>query len=527
MEEKKQEDLESTTETTVEIPWINKLDKLGIELRGIERVPPHERTLDAQQTSTTRQLITVFGLWFAGCGGVTSMSSFFLPTLVFGLNLKNALISGLVALNFGCLVPAYCSLMGPKSGCRQVVSARFVFGYWGVKIVALICVVGLVGWSVVNLVVGGQMFKAAFGLRLEIGIVIISVVSLVVAVFGIKVVLKFQTILSIPIIIANILLYVVVFKKIGAIPESNRLVEAEGLDNLTFSGNWITFFTIGFSVTSTWGGCSSDYYIIFPEDTPSWKIFSVTFFGIAIPTTLVATVGTVCGAVAFGIPEWMETYEDTGIGGLIYKSYSVWGNFGKFLVVVLFMSLICNNVINSYSGAFDLQLIDSYLALVPRWAYALLITVVALVLSIVGKNNVADIMSNFLPMLGYWITIYIAVLLEENFIFRTKWMMHLHHKEFSDIGTETEEEIESKKDYLYNWTAWNDQSRITHGLAAMGSFVVGAAAAVVGMNQTYFQGPAAKAIGDYGGDIGFFLAFASAGLFYAPARYYELKKFGK
>ena len=65
----------------------------------------------------------------------------FLPTLLFGLNLRDAMISGLIGMIIGCLVPAYSSTMGPKSGCRQMVTARFLFGQWG-----QVCGINLYCW---------------------------------------------------------------------------------------------------------------------------------------------------------------------------------------------------------------------------------------------------------------------------------------------------------------------------------------------------------------------------------------------
>ncbi|EGV65957.1 hypothetical protein PSN45_003237 [Yamadazyma tenuis] len=499
------------------VNWLHKLDKLGVEVRGIERVSPEERELmkHSKKYAIARQFVDIFGLWFAACGGLTSMSSFFLPTLLFGLNLRDALISGIISLNFGCLVPAYCSIMGPKSGCRQIVSARFVFGFWGVKLVAIVCVVGLVGWSVVNCVLGGQILAASFGVSLDVGIVVAAVCALVISIFGIKVLLRFQTAFSIPITIANILFYIVVLKNAKYIEPSNELIAEQGYSSLTSRGNWLSFFTIGFSVTATWGGAGADYYIHIPENTPSWQVFTVTFLGIAVPTTLVAVVGIYCGAIAYGNPAWTDVYNTQGVGGLINVPFEPWGRFGKFVVVVLYISLICNNIMNSYSGGVDLQLIDRRMARIPRWCYAILVTAIYLILSLLGKNKFSAIISNFLPMLGYWISIYIAILLEENLIFRAPATRHLHSREFED-----DRDVES---YSYNWPVWDDPTRITYGLAAMGAFAVGAVGAVVGMNQVYWQGPIARQIGDYGGDIGFFLCFGFAGVAYPLLRFLELK----
>ncbi|CUM53149.1 uncharacterized protein AC631_05843 [Debaryomyces fabryi] len=511
------------------ISWMYKLDSFGIETRGIERVSPEERELLAQKKkhSKLRQFINVLGLWVAACGGLTSMSSFFLPTLLFNLNFRDSLVSGLVSMIIGCLVPAYCSTMGAKSGCRQMVTAKFLFGCWGVRIVAIIVIISSLGWSVVNCVLGGQVLGALSGVPLSVGVVIISIVSLVVAVFGIKIVLKFQNIIAIPMIVASILFYVVVCKKYDYIKLTNELLAQEKFSGETIRGNWLSFFTIGYSVTATWGAGASDYYILFPENTPSWQVFSITFIGISVPTTFVALISIICGTIAYSYKPWNDAYLEYGVGGLINESCKPWGNFGKLIVVLLYISLVCNNIMNTYSSAFEFQLIDPKLALIPRWCWAILCTIIYLVVSLVGREHLSTILGNFLPMLAYWISMYITILLQENFIFRrTESTRRLHYREFENKNSEEAEQT-NKKHYLYNWNCWNQPHLITFGIAALISFAIGIIGAAIGMNQVYWQGWVARKIGDYGGDIGFWICMGFTGITYPFLRYAELKYYGK
>lgn len=513
------------------LAWAYKLDSFGVETRGIERVSPQERRELCK--SKRSQFMYVLGLWFAACGGLTSMSSFFLPTLLFGLNLKNSLVSGLISMIIGCLVPAYCSTMGPKSGCRQMVGARFLFGQWGVKFVALVCIVGGIGWSVVNCVLGGQLLSAlGSSVPLSAGIIIVAVVSLVVAVFGIKVLLKFQTITAIPVTVAALLFYIVVFKKIDYVHVANQLILEQNYSDRTVQGNWLSFFTMGYSVTASWGGGASDYYILFPEETSSWQVFLITFLGIAVPTTFVAIVGTICGTIAYAYDPWHAAYNENGIGGLIAESFTPWGHFGKFVVVILFISLVCNNIMNTYSVAFEFQVIDERLAMLPRWCWAILVTIIYFVLSIAGREHFSTILGNFLPMLSYWITIYITLLLQENYLFRRRKNVRiLHPNEFNGVDDHDASDIVDAPVgswlYTYNWNNWNQPHLITMGIAAAVAFACGAVGAAMGMNQVYYKGPLAKKIGDYGGEIGMWLAGGFAAIVYPIVRYYELKKFGR
>lgn len=528
--------LETPPTNTIDKFWyyvkqaLKKLDAIGVETRGIDRVPPWERAVNRK-----KQLISVIGLWISACGGLSSMSSFYLGPLLFGLGLKNSMIPGLVGHTVGCFIAAYCSMMGPRLGCRQMVGARFLFGWWTVKFVSLFSVLGVMGWSIVNSVVGGQILASMSNEKVPLvaGIIIIMVVSLLVLVCGIKQVIKVEAFLAIPVNFAFLMLYVVLSKRYSYLSNDN----APGEDSATIKGNWISFFSLCYSITSTWGTIASDYYILFPENTPDSTVFSITLLGIWIPTTFVGVAGLLIGNCALKYQPWGEAYEKYGMGGLLWAAFEPWGGGGKFLLILIFLSLISNNIINTYSAAFGLQLGGRWMAKIPRWLWAILVFAVCLVCALVGRNEFLTILGNFLPMIGYWVSMYFILLFEENTIFRTDRFKPLYTKEFphnaiEELLTLQEKQFVGTRDVRvnqhYNWLAWNDKSVLTNGYAATTSFLCGVAGVVVGMSQTYWVGPVAKAIGgEFGGDIAMWLCMGILGLVYPPLRYFELKKYGR
>lgn len=526
-----------------------KLDSLGAETRGIERIQPYERS-----TNRTKQFISVMGLWLSACGGLSSMSSFYLGPLLFELGLRNTLLAGLLGEILGCFIAAYCSLMGPRSGCRQMVSGRFLFGWWFVKLVALVAIIGVMGWSVVNSVVGGQILSSVSDDKIPLwaGIVIIAAISLIVAIAGIKQLIRVEAFLSIPVNCAFLLLYIVASQKFDYLTWKDAVVATEGSEYsaaATVKGNWLSFFSLCYSITSTWGTIASDYYILFPENTPDWEIFAITFFGISIPTTFVGVAGILIGNVALTYQPWGDAYKKLGMGGLLNEAFKPWGAGGKFLLMIIFLSLISNNIINTYSAAFGVQLAGTMFAKVPRWLWAILLTAIYLICALVGRNEFSTILGNFLPMIGYWVSMYFIMLLEENTIFRTDKFKYLFTKEFPRVNKEEEQEEEEdgldsaivhhpidariigtplRQNQHYNFSIWNDYDKLTQGLAATASFIIGATGAAVGMSQAYWIGPLARRIGgEFGGDIAMWLCMGFSGLVYPPLRYLELKKFGR
>jgi purine-cytosine permease-like protein len=107
-------------------------------------------------------------------------------------------------------------------------------------------------------------------------------------------------------------------------------------------------------------------------------------------------------------------------------------------------------------------------------------------------------------MMAYWICPWITIVLEEHLLF---------HK------------LTSK---AFDWSIYESKSKLPIGRAAFLSFLIGFAGAVVGMYQIWYTGPIAlKVGGDYGGDIGAWLAIGFAGVVFPPLRWLELKRFGR
>ena len=77
-----------------------------------------------------------------------------------------------------------------------------------------------------------------------------------------------------------LLLYIVASQKFDYLTWKDAVVATEGSEYsaaATVKGNWLSFFSLCYSITSTWGTIASDYYILFPENTPDWEIFAITF----------------------------------------------------------------------------------------------------------------------------------------------------------------------------------------------------------------------------------------------------------
>jgi purine-cytosine permease-like protein len=198
-------------------------------------------------------------------------------------------------------------------------------------------------------------------------------------------------------------------------------------------------------------------------------------------------------------PVWAAA--GAGSGALVVAGFDSLGLFGKFCSAITALGLISNMVPEIYSSGINFQILGRYPAIVPRFVWNTFGLFVVAVCALAGRNNLSQIFTNFLALMGYWVVLWIVITLEDQFIFRRR----------------------ARPKYV--WSDWDKQEKLPIGLAALTAFCIGWAGAVLCMAQFYFVGPLARLIGKDGGDMGNYVGFCMAGIVYPPLRYWELKKF--
>lgn len=99
---------------------LHKLAHWGVEIRGIEPVPFHEKTKDNYQG--------ILWFWVSMLCNFLPISTGMVGTLSFGLSLRDA---SLVIIFFNLLsfgFTAWASLLGVRLGFRQMIQARYAYG---------------------------------------------------------------------------------------------------------------------------------------------------------------------------------------------------------------------------------------------------------------------------------------------------------------------------------------------------------------------------------------------------------------
>src|SRR5438270_70721 len=127
----------------------------GIERRGIEPVPAamrgHVRIFDN------------FTLWLSANLVISTIALGALATTIFSLGFWDSVAAIIIFNLLGSLPVAFLATLGPKLGLRQMTISRFSFGWIGAMLMALLNALAVIGWSTVNVIVGGQLVAALSG----------------------------------------------------------------------------------------------------------------------------------------------------------------------------------------------------------------------------------------------------------------------------------------------------------------------------------------------------------------------------
>ncbi|KAF6820699.1 purine-cytosine permease (NCS1 nucleoside transporter) [Colletotrichum sojae] len=463
--------------------------KLGVEQRGIERVPEDERTNDS--------LSMVATLWCSANMVVSSFAIGVLAIPVFGLGFVDTALTIIFINALGVMPVCFFSTFGPKFGLRQMVLSRYWFGYYAVKLVAVFNILACLGWSSVNVIVGAQLFHAVNNdMPGWAGILVIAISTLIICTFGYRIVHAYERFSWAP--CAVIFLIV-----LGVFAHSGKFNSMLPLNSgPSEAGSVLSFAASVFGFATGWTSYSADYTCYYPASTPRLRVFLVTFSGLFFTLCFTELLGAAVMTASVQDPSFSDAYSRSGIGGLLAAVLVPrLGGFGQFCLVILALSIIANNCPNIYSVSLSLQVLSKRTQRVPRFVWVFAGTVVYVAISIPGYDRFEAWLENFMLIIAYWLAIYEGISITDHVVFRR------------GLGG-------------YDIDDYDTPSRLPPGFAAVVAFLMGVMGAVLGMSQTWFTGPIGKhAGGKLGGDIGFELAFSFAAVSYTALRIVEKRFF--
>ncbi|KAG1899858.1 permease for cytosine/purines, uracil, thiamine, allantoin-domain-containing protein [Suillus fuscotomentosus] len=448
-------------------PFLSRLFASGIEARGVERVPENQRESKNAWNNILMwwSVNTVFDIIPIG---VLAQSTF---TLSFG----NAVATILCFGALGAVATAFVATLGPMTGLRTMVITRFSSGYLGCTIYSVLNILTQLGFATTTVILGGQTLSNINPGTLPsvVGIIIIGVCSLIPCVVGYNMVHFYERYAWIITLISMLFLCGLGGKAGYNINAQKPLQEEMGhaltADILSFGG-------IVFGLFTGWAPIAADFNCRLPADTSPMRVFLLTFFGLFIPICFV----TILGAALMTItdPAYVAAFGSGSTGGLVAQVLSPLGHFGQFILVLLLLSVIANNIPNTYSAGLSMQALGRPFAIIPRFFWVLLAFMAYTVAGVAGREHFSTILSNFLRILSDWTAFFIVIVAEEHFIFRRK---------NGPLGG-------------YNLDDYDTPSKLPVGVAGILAGCFGAAGAVIGMSQELYTGPLGEMVG---AEIGF------------------------
>ncbi|KAF5363078.1 hypothetical protein D9758_012604 [Tetrapyrgos nigripes] len=473
----------------------------GIETRGILPVTVEERTDD--------QFFKIFFLWFSTNFNILSFSAGTLGPVAFGLSTRDSCLVILFFNMLCCIPPAYFSTWGPKLGLRQMVQARFSFGYYGVIIPCVLNLINMFGFCILNSILGGQTlasvtdgnlsWTSVFSFELALSLLWSSRSAYRSAAT------PFSTGKSI----------IIQCKQLSDVSSTRPVALGLGGKHLSTTApvepatavSVLSYASTIAGFVITYASLASDFTSYYRPEVSSWKIALYSYFGFFLPITTLQCLGAAVASSAPLVPSWSQGYNVGGhsnIGGLLEAMLRPVGNFGKFLTVLLSLSVTGNIAATFYSISLNIQLFIPMFVRVPRYVFSLVATAIVLPLAIVGSHRFYDTLENFLALIGYWASDYITIILVEHFVYRRRNLVYS-----TTMG--------------YDLSQWNRPRQLPTGIPALLAGVLSFGLIIPCMSQVLYEGPIGKRTGDIGFEVGFFLC----GVLYLVLRSVEVRWRGR
>ncbi|HEY2095190.1 MAG TPA: cytosine permease, partial [Pseudonocardia sp.] len=170
----------------------------GVERNGINPVP------EAERRGTPRELFAVWFSWNVSILGI----SYGIYVFGLGLSVPQAIVAGVLGYAVSAFLVGVLAVGGPRTGLPTLTQTRFAFGFHGNKLPTLFAYLSNVGWKITIITLasttGAGLFARLWPARFArpdghattaavlLWYVVVLAVTLVVAVFGHKVIIRVE-----------------------------------------------------------------------------------------------------------------------------------------------------------------------------------------------------------------------------------------------------------------------------------------------------------------------------------------------
>ena len=381
-----------------------------IEPGGIEFIPERERHGKPLQ---------LFWTWMSPNMEFATVFVGVLPIAVFGGGFWPTVFGCILGSLMGSITHAVLSTMGPRFGVPQMVEGRAPFGFFGNFLPAgLSWLTASFGWFIVNSVSGTfalVQLTAVLNnnnavLSFPVAFVIVVVAQVIVAFIGHNMIHQFERVifpyLTIVFGVATIVILAQAHPGVGF--NASAPVPFGGA-----SGAFILAVFISFGYAIGWNPFASDYSRYLPSRSNPRQVALAAGLGVFVSCAVLETAGAAAATIAkLGanptalftdpLPVWLQVLVLAGIA----------------------IGAVAANVLNIYSGSMAFLTLGIRLAVEKRRAIsAVVFGAIGLVIGLLLQANVGPgtKYENFLLLITYWITPFLAVVITDYLLHRGRY----------------------------------------------------------------------------------------------------------
>lgn len=399
--------------------------------------------------------------------------------VVLGLPLPTALLALLIGNVVGAVFMALHSAQGPRLGVPQMIQSRAQFGFFGAILPLILVILMYIGFFAASAVLGGEALGSVLHISADLGIIIVSLVCAVLAVFGYRLIHAWNRWISL-------------ISGLGFLYLTIRLLDHSGVSAAWHSGHVGTgTFLLVVSIAATWqityAPYVADYSRYLPKKTSIGSTFWWTYAGSVIGSMWMMAFGAVAVAVA------ANSFNADSVNFVV--GLAPGGHWVFSLMIVL--GIIAINVLNLYGGFMSAT--TTLTALWPhkvgpqaRFYYIVATAIVGTVIAVAGRGNFVNNYENFILFLAYFLIPWTAINLTDFYVVRHE-RYHIPSL-FNPHG-------------IYGGANWR----------ALSAYIVAVIVEVPFMSTTFYTGPMVKHLG--GADISWIL-----GIIFAVGIYYLLMR---
>ena len=382
-----------------------------------------------------------------------------------GLDLRFGLLAIVIGNLLGAVPVALAAAIGPRTGLPQMEASRRALGRAGLRLPAFLNWIYCIGWDAVNNVPAATALIAllalgGIGTPFFLALGVLALLQMVASIYGHHVVQALQKYLGGLLLLVLGAVGVLVLARSGGVPAA---AHPPTVATVVLATAILASFNL------SWASYSSDYTRYLPADTPPGRVVWLALAGL---------LGSAVPFQVLGLLTAAGTREASPTAVIASLQHGA-GPLGPVVLAAIALSSITGNSVNDNTASYSL--ISAGIR-VPRVLAAIATASLGYGLAVAGAGRYADLYTSYLLVTLYWIAPWIGIVLADWYLLGRR-------------GGERDPP---------GWTRGATIFLLTAVLTI----------ALFSVSDLY-TGPAARLLG--GADIGYYVGFLLAGLWYAAA----------